>query len=104
MGRVQGKVALVTEAARGQRRAEAVELAEEGADLIDINLTGVFNAMHAPTPAMIEHDNGGSILVSSSAADVKSPPGQAHYCAGQHGAVGLTISAPIRDRSGTKTR
>jgi NAD(P)-dependent dehydrogenase (short-subunit alcohol dehydrogenase family) len=40
MDRAQGKVALVTGAVRGQRRAEAVELAEEDADLIDVNLTG----------------------------------------------------------------
>lgn len=34
MGRVQGKVALVTGAARGQGRSHAVKLAEEGADVI----------------------------------------------------------------------
>src|SRR5215469_16598997 len=34
MSRVQGKVAFVTGAARGQGRAHAIRLAEEGADLI----------------------------------------------------------------------
>jgi NAD(P)-dependent dehydrogenase (short-subunit alcohol dehydrogenase family) len=34
MNRVRGKVALITGAARGQGRAHAVRLAEEGADLI----------------------------------------------------------------------
>lgn len=34
MNRVQGKVALITGAARGQGRAHAIKLAEEGADLI----------------------------------------------------------------------
>ncbi|EIV91743.1 mycofactocin-coupled SDR family oxidoreductase [Frankia sp. QA3] len=34
MGRVEGKVALVTGAARGQGRSHAVRLAQEGADLI----------------------------------------------------------------------
>jgi SDR family mycofactocin-dependent oxidoreductase len=38
MGRVDGKVALVTGAARGQGRSHAVRLAEEGADLILIDL------------------------------------------------------------------
>ncbi|GAB92374.1 mycofactocin-coupled SDR family oxidoreductase [Gordonia rhizosphera] len=37
-GRVAGKVALVTGAARGQGRAHAVRLAEEGADIIAIDI------------------------------------------------------------------
>jgi SDR family mycofactocin-dependent oxidoreductase len=37
MGRVEGKVALVTGAARGQGRAHAVRLAEEGADIIAVD-------------------------------------------------------------------
>jgi SDR family mycofactocin-dependent oxidoreductase len=39
-GRVSGKVALVTGAARGQGRAEAVMLAAEGADIIAIDVCG----------------------------------------------------------------
>ena len=38
MGRVEGKVALVTGAARGQGRAEAVRLAEEGADILAFDI------------------------------------------------------------------
>jgi SDR family mycofactocin-dependent oxidoreductase len=37
MGRVQGKVAFVTGAARGQGRSHAVRLAEEGADIIAVD-------------------------------------------------------------------
>ncbi|MFE9320916.1 mycofactocin-coupled SDR family oxidoreductase [Nocardia sp. NPDC052278] len=38
MGRVQGKVAFVTGAARGQGRSHAVKLAEEGADIIAVDI------------------------------------------------------------------
>jgi len=45
-GRVQGKVALVTGAARGQGRAHAVRLAEEGADVIVVDVA-------APLPSVV---------------------------------------------------
>lgn len=38
MGRVEGKVAFVTGAARGQGRSHAVHLAEEGADIIAVDI------------------------------------------------------------------
>ncbi|MBH0776304.1 mycofactocin-coupled SDR family oxidoreductase [Nocardia bovistercoris] len=38
MGRVSGKVAFITGAARGQGRSHAVRLAEEGADIIAVDL------------------------------------------------------------------
>ncbi len=39
-GRVEGKVAFITGAARGQGRSHAVRLAEEGADIIAIDICG----------------------------------------------------------------
>jgi SDR family mycofactocin-dependent oxidoreductase len=39
-GRVEGKVAFVTGAARGQGRSHAVRLAQEGADIIAVDLCG----------------------------------------------------------------
>lgn len=64
-------------------------------DMIDINLTGVFNTVRAAVPAMIAADNGGSIILTSSVAGIKSLPGQAHYSAAKHGVVGLAKSAAI---------
>jgi SDR family mycofactocin-dependent oxidoreductase len=184
MGRVEGKVALVTGAARGQGRAEAVLLAAEGAGVIavdicaevrplgypaatpadleetarmvearggrlvarradvrdyaalkaavdagvaelgrldivvanagicewgrvwelteeqwratiDTNLTGVWHTLRATIPTMIEQGSGGSIIVTSSVAGLKSLPAQAAYSAAKHGLVGLTKTAAI---------
>ena len=39
-GRVEGKVAFITGAARGQGRSHAVRLAEEGADIIALDVCG----------------------------------------------------------------
>ncbi len=39
-GRVEGKVAFITGAARGQGRSHAIRLAQEGADIIAIDLAG----------------------------------------------------------------
>jgi len=51
-GRVEGKVALVTGAARGQGRADAVRLAQEGADIIAVDIAGPLPsvAYDSPTP------------------------------------------------------
>lgn len=38
MGRVEGKVALITGAARGQGRSHAIRLAQEGADIIAVDI------------------------------------------------------------------
>jgi SDR family mycofactocin-dependent oxidoreductase len=56
MGRVQGKVAFVTGAARGQGRSHAVRLAEEGADIIAIDRCEDFETIGYPmaTPEDLE--------------------------------------------------
>jgi len=48
MGRVEGKVAFVTGAARGQGRSHAVRLAEEGADIIAVDLCADVGGMGYP--------------------------------------------------------
>ncbi len=179
MGRLSGKVALVTGAARGQGRSHAIRLAEEGADLVvidvpspvdwlgyplgtaeelattatlveeldrrvlaraidvrdtagtlsvvadavetfgridivvanagigpvghpfweipehewqdmlDINLTGVWRTVSAAVPPMIEAGNGGSIIVTSSAAALRAASNIAAYNVAKMGAVAL---------------
>lgn len=44
-GRVKGKTAFVTGAARGQGRCHAVRLAEEGADIIAVEPEDISNAV-----------------------------------------------------------
>lgn len=54
-GRVEGKVAFITGAARGQGRSHAVRLAEEGADIIAIDICGPITA-GSPIPAATPED------------------------------------------------
>jgi len=55
-GRVAGKVALITGAARGQGRAHAVKLAQEGADIIAVDIAGPLPGVpyDSPTPADLD--------------------------------------------------
>jgi SDR family mycofactocin-dependent oxidoreductase len=62
-------------------------------DVIDVNLTGVYNTIKASIPALIKQGAGGSIVLISSAAGlagVGSPDaGSVGYAAAKHGVVGL---------------
>ncbi len=63
-------------------------------DVIAVNLTGVWNTVRACAPPMIERNQGGSIILTSSTAGLKglasagSLGGEA-YGASKHGVVGL---------------
>jgi SDR family mycofactocin-dependent oxidoreductase len=56
MGRLDGKVAFITGAARGQGRSHAVRLAEEGADIIALDICETISTMNYPlaTPEDLE--------------------------------------------------
>lgn len=69
--------------------------AQQWQDVLDTNLTGVWNTIKATVPAMIRAGNGGSIITISSAAGVKAVPGCGHYCASKFGVVGLTNSLAV---------
>ena len=69
--------------------------ARQWQDVIDTNLTGLWNTIKAVVPPMIEAGNGGSIITISSAAGIKAVPGCGHYCASKFGVVGLTNSLAV---------
>jgi NAD(P)-dependent dehydrogenase (short-subunit alcohol dehydrogenase family) len=50
-GRVEGKVAFITGAARGQGRSHAVRPAEEGADIIAVDICGPVTSNTQVEPA-----------------------------------------------------
>ncbi len=62
-------------------------------DVIDVNLTGVYNTIKVAIPTMVRQNTGGSIVLISSAAGlagVGSPDaGSVGYAAAKHGVVGL---------------
>ncbi|KAD3632992.1 mycofactocin-coupled SDR family oxidoreductase [Arthrobacter yangruifuii] len=77
MGRVEGKVAFVTGAARGQGRSHAVRLAQEGADIIAVDLCDSVRGVKYP--AATEEDLAQTVKevealdrrIIASAADVR---------------------------------
>jgi hypothetical protein len=48
MGMLEGKVAFITGAARGQGRSHAIRLAQEGADIIAVDICETFDSMNYP--------------------------------------------------------
>jgi SDR family mycofactocin-dependent oxidoreductase len=71
---------------------------EHGAwqDVIDVNLTGVFNTVEIAIPSMIERGKGGAIVLTSSTAGINGIGGPSRgglgYTASKHGVVGLMRS------------
>ena len=56
---------------------------EDWMDMVEVNIKGVLNAMAAVLPDMIAQQRG-HILVTSSAAGLRSVPGNAVYCGTKH--------------------
>jgi NAD(P)-dependent dehydrogenase (short-subunit alcohol dehydrogenase family) len=55
-GRVEGKVAFITGAARGQGRSHAIRLAEEGADIIAVDIAEDIDSVRRFYPGATEAD------------------------------------------------
>jgi SDR family mycofactocin-dependent oxidoreductase len=65
-------------------------------DVIDVNLTGVFNTVETAIPSMIARGQGGAIVLTSSTAGINGIGGPTRgglgYTAAKHGVVGLMRS------------
>ncbi|HEX3925094.1 MAG TPA: mycofactocin-coupled SDR family oxidoreductase [Streptosporangiaceae bacterium] len=65
-------------------------------DVVDVNLTGVFNTVETAIPSMIERGQGGAIVLTSSTAGINGIGGPSRgglgYTAAKHGVVGLMRS------------
>lgn len=62
MGTVDGKVAFVTGAARGQGRSHAVRLAEQGADVIAVDLCAPVASAAYPMPTPEDLEETGRLI------------------------------------------
>jgi SDR family mycofactocin-dependent oxidoreductase len=72
------------------------ETHDDWQDVIDVNLTGVFNTVETAIPSMIERGQGGAIVLTSSTAGLNGIAGPSRgglgYTAAKHGVVGLMRS------------
>jgi len=85
-----GKIDIVCANAGVGSWAVAWEMTEQQwKDMIDINLTGVFNTVRATLPSMVERGKGGSVVLTSSTAGLRAYANTAHYTAAKHGVIGL---------------
>lgn len=72
------------------------ELTQEAwKEMIDVNLTGVFNPVRAALPTLMAQGPGGAIVLTSSAAGLNAFPNMAHYTAAKHGVTGLMRSLAV---------
>lgn len=63
---------------------------EEWQEVLDVNLTGQYNLVHAAAPRMYERERGAIVNVSSGAGKRGSASGGVHYSASKAGIFGLT--------------
>ncbi len=72
------------------------QMHEAWQDVIDVNLTGVFNTVEIAIPSMKERGQGGAIVLTSSTAGLNGIGGPTRgglgYAAAKHGVVGLMRS------------
>jgi SDR family mycofactocin-dependent oxidoreductase len=88
-----GKVDILCANAGIFSRGTVTELSDDSwHTMLDVNLTGVFNAMRAVIPGMVERGFG-RIIATSSVAGKVGAPNMSHYAAAKWGVIGLVKSA-----------
>ena len=80
MGRMDGRVAIVTGGARGMGRAHAVTLAREGASIILVDIAAQIDSVQYPLARPADLDNARALVEAE-------------------GARCLTVQADVRDRA-----
>ena len=109
-GRVAGKVALITGAARGQGRSHAVRLAQEGADIIAVDICGAVETVPyaAATPddlaetVELVKKAGGRIVAAQ--ADVRDVDALSEAVARGVDSVVVTAGPPFHSAAHTPRR
>ena len=64
----------------------------EWQEIIDIVLTGAWHTCKVAIPKLLEQNEGGSIILTSSMGGIKGWPHLSHYVAAKHGVIGLMRS------------
>lgn len=70
------------------RRADVLDR-ETWQQMIDVNLTGVWQTCKVALPHLIAGGRGGSVVLTSSVAGLRGYASLAHYVSAKHGVVGL---------------
>src|ERR1700735_4252925 len=101
MGRVEGKVAFITGAARGQGRSHAVRLAQEGADIIAVDVCHGFDSVPydgateadlAETVKMVESLDRRIVAQQAGVRDPASPRAAGDAWLSQFGHIDVLIA------------
>jgi (+)-trans-carveol dehydrogenase len=85
-----GRLDIVSANAGILSNGQSHELSEDTwGQMIDINLSGVWRTCKVAIPHLIAGGRGGSIVLTSSVAGLRSYSGVSHYVSAKHGVVGL---------------
>lgn len=88
-----GRIDVVVANAGVFSTADSVTMSSETwNDIVDVNLTGVWNTIQACLPLMISGGRGGSIVVTSSIGGLRGLLHCAHYVASKHAVLGLVAA------------